>query len=295
MTTPFKRIILFARQRSGSEAINETVLELSDYLKDWGYEVYLEEESAGYVDVDLPSLDLENPDKRCDLAIVVGGDGSMLNAARSVVNADMPILGINRGRLGFLTDIKPKMLKQQIKTVLAGHYIEEQRFLLQADLHHQGTNCLIGTALNDVVLHPGNVAHMIEFTIYIGTQLVATHRADGIIAATPTGSTAYALSAGGPILHPSLNAIVLVPMFPHTLSTRPIVINADKAVRIVIHEDNESPPFVSCDSHERIPVAPGDEIIISKLPKAIRLIHPEDYNYYETLRSKLRWEATPQG
>ncbi len=295
MTTAFQRIVLFARQRTGSEATNETLHALRKLLIDWGHDVLLEQESANFSDVELPTIAVDELENSCDLAIVVGGDGSLLNAARSVVNADIPILGINRGRLGFLTDIKPQDLKTQLKAVLQGQHWEEERFLLQAELIHGKQNSVIGTALNDIVLQPGDLAHMIEFTIYIGKQLVASHRADGIIAATPTGSTAYALSGGGPILHPSLNAMVLVPMFPHTLSTRPIVINADKAVRIVIHEDNETPPCVSCDSHGRVPIQPGDEITIAKLAKPIRLLHPQDYNYYQTLRAKLGWEAIPQG
>lgn len=223
-----------------------------------------------------------------DLMIVIGGDGSLLNAAHMALPHDLPVLGINRGRLGFLTDIHPNDL-DKIGEVLIGRFQVEKRFLLQAD--HDSTS--LGLALNEVVLLPGDTAQLIEFDIFVDNQFVCHQRADGLIIATPTGSTAYALSGGGPILHPQLNAIVMVPMFPHTLSNRPIVVDGDAKIELVIHEhrDHQTAPFISCDGQNRIKLALGTRITVSKHPKSLRLIHPESYRYFETLREKLGWQV----
>lgn len=226
---------------------------------------------------------------KADLIIVIGGDGSLLNAAHIAVEHDLPILGIHRGRLGFLTDIPPAELNR-IADVLRGDYIEERRFLLEAELSHKDNLIAKDIALNDVVLFPGDSAHMIEFETLINNQFVHSQRADGMIVATPTGSTAYALSGGGPILHPRLDAIVLVPMFPHTLSSRPIVVCADSEIKILISENNDATPCVSFDGQNRIPLPPGGKIHLFKKTKQLRLIHPSDYTYYDTLRKKLQWE-----
>ena len=190
------------------------------------------------------------------------------------------MLGINRGHLGFLTDINPKEL-HRISDVLNGNYTREERFLLKTSL---------GIALNDVVLLPGE-AQLIEFDIMINNQFVCQQRADGLIIATPTGSTAYALSGGGPILHPHLNAMVLVPMFPHTLSSRPIVIDSDAKIELIISEHKNKTANISCDGQQRIPVEPGTRITIEKHEKKLHLIHPDNYDYFATLREKLGWQS----
>lgn len=284
---PFRKVALFGRQRV--EGIEETLLAVRDYLAQIPIEVVLEPDTAELIpDTDLPVFSKELICKNCDLLIVVGGDGSMLNAAHIAINYGLPVLGINRGRLGFLTDIRPDEL-YKVNEVLAGKYIEEHRFLLQAEIETTDQVRQM-IALNDVVLLPGNLAHMIEFEVRINNQIICTQRADGIIVATPTGSTAYALSGGGPILHPQLDAIVLVPMFPHTLSSRPIVVKSDSEITIQLSHITEVTPRVSCDGQERIPLAPGGQIKIKKNPKTLRLIHPVDYKYYQTLREKLGWE-----
>jgi NAD+ kinase len=286
-TTPFRKVALFGRQRV--EGIEETLLAVRDYLANIPIEVVLEPDTAELIpDADLPVFSKDLICKNCDLLIVVGGDGSMLNAAHIAINYGLPVLGINRGRLGFLTDIRPDEL-YKVNEVLAGRYIEENRFLLQAEIEMTDQVKKM-IALNDVVLLPGNIAHMIEFEVRINNQVICTQRADGIIVATPTGSTAYALSGGGPILHPQLDAIVLVPMFPHTLSSRPIVVKSDSEITIHLSAQTEVSPRVSCDGQERIPLAAGGIIKIKKNPKTLRLIHPLDYNYYQTLREKLGWE-----
>jgi NAD+ kinase len=288
--TGFKTVGLIGRYRG--DMYIETLHTLISFLHKKHIKVMLEQETAAMLhDSSLPTLSREELNWHCDLIIVVGGDGSLLGAARYAVARDVPVLGINRGTLGFLTDIKPDEIEEKIAAILHGHYIEEKRFLLQATVHHNNHIMATSTALNDVVLMPGEIPHMIEFDIYINEQFMCSQRADGIIVATPTGSTAYALSGGGPILHTKLDALALVPVFPHKLSSRPIVINGDSVIKIVINANNESAPKISSDSQERVSVPAGGHIRIVKHPQQLRLIHPSDYNYFETLRSKLGWET----
>ena len=215
--------------RMGSARVLETIRRLKRYLIGRHLHVILEETIAEM----LPGHNLQTSSRKllgevCDLVIVVGGDGSMLGAARALAQHGVPVLGINRGSLGFLTDILPEHLESQISEVLAGNYTVEQRFLLETEVRRNGVPIGQGDALNDVVLHPGKSTRMIEFELFIDGQFVYSLKADGLIIATPTGSTAYALSAGGPIMHPRLDAIVIVPMYPHTLSSRPIAVCRDK-------------------------------------------------------------------
>jgi NAD+ kinase len=230
-----------------------------------------------------------------DLIIVIGGDGSLLSAARLAVNVNTPVIGINRGRLGFLTDILPNEMETQLGAVLNGHYEEEKRFLLHTRIFDEDHVYFEGDALNDVVLSRGKETHLIEFSVYVGQQLVSHYRSDGMILSTPTGSTAYALSAGGPIMHPHLNAIVLVPMFSHSLSSRPLVIDGEAKIELHISHFNESDLRISCDGHESRMVKPGQKVAVQKNHQHLRLLHPLDYHYYDTLRSKLGWEAKHQG
>lgn len=286
----FTTIGLIGRQ--GMKDVSDTLMAIVDYLQSHHYEVLVEEEITHcFKTRKLTSGTRDQLAQRADLLIVVGGDGSLINAAHSAVKHNTPVLGVNRGRLGFLTDIHPQDLEKKISEVLRGNYQEENRFLLHATIATQleKQQQTSGVALNEVVLMPGNVARMIEFSIMIDDQFVCVQQADGLIVATPTGSTAYALSGGGPILYPQLEAIVLVPMFPHTLSARPIVVSSKS--HIVIHIDTHSTaaPWLSCDGQERMSVPIGANISIKKNTKPLRLIHPLDYNYFETLRSKLHW------
>jgi len=291
MAQAFNRIVIFARQKRFTHAFEQTLSSLQQILEQQQIEILLEQETAQYLpQSSAKAIAMTDLDKQCDLIMVVGGDGSMLEAARSAVEYDIPILGINRGRLGFLTDILPAELEQKITDLLKGQYREEQRFLLQAQTVDTD-NTYQSDALNDVVLLPGNMPHMIEFEILINDEAVCSQRADGLITATPTGSTAYALSGGGPILHPNLEAIVLVPMFSHTLSARPIVVEANHKITIVIDKANDTSPQLSCDGQELVTINPGGKIEITKKSKQLRLIHPLDYNYYQTLRSKLGWQT----
>jgi NAD+ kinase len=225
--------------------------------------------------------------------IVVGGDGSMLNVAKFVASDQVPVIGINRGQLGFLTDILPDELEEGISAVLDGSYSVDSRFLLDvvvrlnssknSEDHH------LGSALNDVVLHPGKAAQMIKFELFVDGIFVYSLNSDGLIVATPTGSTAYALSAGGPIMHPGLNAVVLVPMYPHSLGNRPIVVDGDSEIRIVVSPQETLEPQVSCDGQVLYTASAGDEFIVRKKDVPLKLIHPPEHTFYQACRSKLGW------
>lgn len=273
--------------RSGVSGVPETLIAIAHFLQTLQKKVVFEENAARLIgdQEGIPAAELS---KHADLLIVVGGDGSMLNAAQIAVVQGLPVVGINRGHLGFLTDIDPYDF-YKLQDILKGNYRQESRFLLDASIE-QENNTIRGLALNDVVLLPGKLAQMIEFEVRINNEFVCAQQADGLICATPTGSTAYALSGGGPILNPTLDAMVLVPMFPHTLSSRPLVINGSSQISIRVTQENEISPNVSCDGQQRIGVPPGGTIHIRKYHRLLKLIHPEDYNYYETLRRKLNWE-----
>lgn len=262
---------------------------LYHWLKDKGYEVIIDTQVAQELKLKNAWMgDLTQVGKAADLVIVVGGDGNMLGAARVLSRYNIKVIGVNRGNLGFLTDLDPDNALQQLTDVLAGHYREEKRFLLEARVCAAGERTRIGTAINEVVLHPGKVAHMIEFEVYIDDRFAFSQRSDGLIIATPTGSTAYSLSAGGPILTPNLDAIALVPMFPHTLSARPLVISSDSQIRLKFSQTNIDYE-VSCDSQLVLPIKEGDEVIIKRSRQKLNLVHPNDYNYFNTLSSKLGW------
>jgi NAD+ kinase len=223
-----------------------------------------------------------------DLVLVVGGDGSLLHAAQSALHYDIPIIGIHRGQLGFLTDLPPDD-PQALKAILEGEYICQTRNFLSVDYvsekKHRSEN-----ALNDVVLLPGDAIHMLEFDTYINQQLVYKNRSSGMIISTPTGSTAYSLSAGGPILHPSLDAISLIPMFPHTLSSRPLVIQGSSSIKIMLDPTDINPPILTCDGREKIHLDIGSSITLKQHQKKLQLLHPKDYHYYNRLHEKLGWE-----
>ena len=276
--------------RTGNVEVVETLERLKTFLLSRHLNVMIEESMAQL----LPGHGLKVCTRKemgeaCDLVIVIGGDGSLLGAARAVARYNVPVLGINRGSLGFLTDIQPDRLEEQIGEVLDGKFIIESRFLLEMELKRDGEVIGRSDALNEVVLHPGKVTRMIRFELFIDGQFVYSQRSDGLIVATPTGSTAYALSGGGPIMHPRMDAIVLVPMHPHTLSSRPLVIDGNSEIKIVIDTDNVSYPQLSCDGQVHISAAPGDVLLIRKKPFKLRLIHPLNHNYYEVCRTKLGW------
>jgi NAD+ kinase len=284
----FNRIGLVGRH--GHAGVVESMQRLDIVLQSLGLQVIIEESSASLLPGNrLEKVSRDNLGAHCDLVIVVGGDGSMLSMGLTLAAHGVPVLGINRGRLGFLTDILPEDIESRIGPILAGKYTEESRFLIECQLQRAGTIINSGCALNDVVLHPGTAARMIEFELFIDEQFVNSQQSDGLIVATPTGSTAYSLSAGGPIMHPSLNALVLVPMYPHSLSSRPLVIDAGSTIRILVSEQRSILPQISCDGAISFSTSPGDSVIVRKKAEPLRLIHPLDHNFYQTCRSKLGW------
>ncbi|CAA0093646.1 NAD kinase [BD1-7 clade bacterium] len=276
--------------RVGNDLVIESVKALKSFLLARNLTVVLEEEVARV----LPNHNLQVSSRKligeiCDLVIVVGGDGSMLGAARELARHGVPVLGVNRGGLGFLTDISPAEIEEKIDEVLSGDYIVERRFLLDTVVKRDGEPIGQGSAFNDVVVSSGEIARMIEFETYIEGQFVYSQRSDGLIVSTPTGSTAYSLSGGGPIMHPKLDALALVPMFPHTLSSRPIVVDGNSEIKIVIGSDNQINPIISCDGHLSIKAQPGDVVYIYKKPHKLKMIHPTDHNFYGVCRDKLGW------
>ncbi|RJX74272.1 NAD(+) kinase [Vibrio sinensis] len=291
MKKPFEVIAIIGKPRD-QQAI-QTHKELYVWLMEQGYRVFIDDRLRDILS-DIPDdhfASLVSLGQHADLAIVVGGDGNMLGAARILSRFNIFVIGVNRGNLGFLTDLNPEDFKTSLQAVLNGEYIEEERFLLEAEIHRHGQIKSHNAALNEAVLHPGQVAHMIEFEVYIDESFAFSQRSDGLIVATPTGSTAYSLSGGGPILSPSLNAISIVPMFPHTLSSRPLVVDSKRKIKLVVSPDNRGTQEVSCDGQVSLPVSPGDEIHIYQSPNVLKLIHPKDYSYYHVLRNKLGWSS----
>lgn len=226
-----------------------------------------------------------------DLVIVVGGDGSLLGFGREMAASGVPVVGVNRGGLGFLAAISPDQIETKFAEILSGQYGVEDHFLLQASVLRHGQVIAQQSALNDVVVSPGGVMGMMEFALWLDDEFVYDQRSDGLIVASPTGSTAYALSAGGPIMHPGLNALVVVPMFPHTLTSRPLVVPGDQVLRLKLLEDPGTPPQISCDSQVQIRFEIGDEIQIQKHPSQLKLLYPSDHSFYEACRSKLDWAS----
>ncbi|MGB0893600.1 MAG: NAD(+) kinase [Parashewanella sp.] len=287
MKTEFQTIGLIGKpQHLGT---NSTLIELYQWLHKQEIKVLVEERVAKDIDKKVEAVDLLELGRRCDLAIVVGGDGNMLGAARVLSRFEIDVIGVNRGNLGFLTDLDPDDFEKGLSALLKGEYEVEQRFLLKAEVHRHGRLKSSNSAVNEAVLHPGKIAHMIEFEVYIDDKFMYSQRADGMIISTPTGSTAYSLSAGGAILTPNLDALILVPMFPHTLSCRPIVIDANSTIKLLVSPDNDDNLEVSCDGHVHLSVLPGDEIIIRRSSEHLNLIHPKGYNYFHVLRNKLGW------
>ncbi|WP_133406019.1 NAD(+) kinase [Parashewanella tropica] len=287
MTAKFTTIGLIGKpQHSGA---NSTLTALNQWLKKRGLKVLIEARVAKDLGGDIEAAELIEIGKQCDLAIVVGGDGNMLGAARVLSRFDIGVIGVNRGNLGFLTDLDPDDFETTLTSVLDGEFEIEQRFLLEAEVHRHGKLKANNSAVNEAVLHPNQVAHMIEFEVYIDDKFMYSQRADGMIISTPTGSTAYSLSAGGAILTPNLDALILVPMFPHTMSCRPIVIDANSTIKLLVSPEHDDNFEVSCDGHVHLSVLPGDEIIIRRSPEQLTLIHPKGHNYFHVLRNKLGW------
>lgn len=288
MSALYKTIGLIGKPNH--EGAKNTIETLYEFLVQQGYQVIIEDTVAQSIELDgIKTASLVEIGEQTCLAVVVGGDGYMLGAARVLSCYDIGVIGVNRGNLGFLTDLSPDNVIEPLKKILDGESYSEQRFLIEAEVYRHGKLKSSNSAMNEAVLHAGKVASMIEFEVYIDDKFMFSQRSDGLIISTPTGSTAYSMSAGGPILTPNLNALSLVPMFPHTLTARPIVVDGNSELKLVLANDNHENLQVSCDGHVILAVMPGDEVIIRKSPTALRLIHPVDHDYLKVLRSKLSW------
>jgi NAD+ kinase len=266
----FGRILLVGKPRSAE--IESSLSELRDFLRKRGCEV------------------LPDGETRADLAIVIGGDGTMLAAARELVRHQVPLVGINQGRLGFMTDIGRDDMQAGVAAILDGQYAIEERSLLEAEIKRAGKSVLRTIALNEAVIGKGSQGRLIEFELSVDGEFVYRLRADGIIVSTPTGSTAYALSAQGPILHPAVPALTLVPLNPHTLSARPVSVSDRSAIEIVmVHALDARAQF---DGLALADMAGGDRLVLKRSADVVRFVHPPGYRYFATLREKLRWSES---
>ncbi len=286
MPIKFNTVGIIAKNKG--ESVAGTIRQLVDFLQQKACKVVLDKSAEGLIE-GFDYIERSQLAKQSDLAIVVGGDGTFLSAVRSLADSKTPVLGINLGRLGFLVDISPDDMFQYLEEIIQGQYVDECRFLLHAQVMREGQLIAEADAFNDVVVHIRDVARMIEFQTFVNEQFVNFQRADGLVVSTPTGSTAYALSSGGPLLHATLDAMVLVPICPHTLTNRPLVIDGDSKVEIVIGNSQQTTSQVTFDGQTAFDVKPGDRIVIRKKQSAIHLIHPSNYDYFEILRKKLHW------
>ncbi len=272
--------------RVATEQIRESLVAVAELLQPRCTNILVDATAATMLGAETEVASWDELGQRCDLLIAVGGDGNILSAARAMAPYGVPILGINRGKLGFLADVSPDQIDTQLSAVLAGDYTTEEHFLLEGLVEGHDE---VPSALNEVLVHSANMPKMIEMQLYIDDRYVYTQNSDGLIVSSPTGSTAYALSAGGPIMHPSLDAIVLVPMFPHSLTNRPLVVPGGGEIRIVIGSDTDVEAKVSFDSHLEFRIKPGDSLTIRKKNERLKLIHPPGHSFYEICRSKLDW------
>ena len=288
----FPRIGLFSKPEGTT--IKETLLYLIDFLEHrQQHTLFFETETAALANITshgntFPGKSLG---QHCDLIIVVGGDGSLLKAGRAIVDHNVPILGINRGNLGFMADIRPEQISSHLTKILDGVYTEDDRCLLHIDIIREGQTIFSNKAINDIVLYNGDMARLMEFEIFIDDQFVMHQRSDGIITATPTGSTAYSLSAGGPIIYPTLDAFTLVSLYPHTLTSRPIVIKDTSVIRFLLPNKKNLPHKIACDGQIHVTLSPNDDIYIKKHHHALKIIHPKEHNHFWLLRNKLGWST----
>jgi NAD+ kinase len=286
MSCRFRHVVLVGKyQAAGSRSALE---DIAQFLHRQGCEVALERETANNTGLsDYPVLGVEQIGAQCDLGLVLGGDGTMLGIGRRLAPHGVPLIGINQGRLGFITDIALEGYQSVLKPMLEGQYEEESRAMMQASVMRDGRCVFSATAMNDVVVNRGATTGMVELRVEVDGRFVANQRADGLIIATPTGSTAYALSAGGPLLHPSIAGWLLVPIAPHTLSNRPIVLSdrGEVAIELVAGRDASA----NFDMQSLASLLHGDRIVVRRSPHQVRFLHPQRWSYFDTLRRKLHW------
>lgn len=285
MKNAFKTIALIGKYKTPE--IAAPLLKLADFLSQRGVTVLIDKLTGTHIrNSPYPVRELEELGRDAELAIVMGGDGTMLNIARTLAPFDVALVGVNQGRLGFLTDISLDTMYETIAAILDGQSVTEERMLLEGAIHRGGRSMEI-LAFNDVVIAKGSEGNMVEIEVRLDGEFIYRQRSDGLIIATPTGSTAYALSAGGPIVHPSLSLISLVPVSPHTLSNRPIVVSSDCTIEAIVHSENDG--RVHFDSHSHYALGRGEHVVIKRYPHTVSLLHPIGHSYYRMLREKLNW------
>lgn len=290
MRLPFNTIGIIGKP--SDPTIADTLSTLYHYLTKRHFRVFVDTNSARFSGVPSPeTCPISEMGLNCDLVIAAGGDGTFLTAARALAAHDLPLIGVNLGRVGFLVDISPEEAILKLDAMLAGDFITEQRTLLRARIIRDGAVIREETAVNEVVVHRWITTSMIEIDTKIDGVFLNSQRSDGLIVSTPTGSTAYALSGGGPILHPSLKAVVLVPINPHALTNRPIVIDDRSEIEIAFNQTKQINALVTCDNVEIPDVLISDRILIKKDPKPIKILHPLDHDFFHTLRAKLNWSG----
>lgn len=295
MKSKFRHVALIGKYHAvasgGSKAALRAALEdIAHFLQEQGCAVVFEHDTAGNTGITAyPVLDVAAIGAHCDLGLVVGGDGTMLGIGRQLARFDVPLIGINQGRLGFITDIPFESYQTTLKPMLHGEYEEDHRSLMQARVMRDGHCVFDALAMNDVVVNRGATSGMVELRVEVDGHFVANQRADGLIIASPTGSTAYSLSAGGPLLHPSIPGWVMVPIAPHTLSNRPVVLSntAEIAIEIVAGRDASA----NFDMQSMASLLHGDRIIVTRSQHHVRFLHPKGWSYFDTLRKKLHWNA----
>ncbi|MDM0113900.1 NAD kinase [Variovorax sp. J22R133] len=293
MTSRFRHVALIGKyQATGVRAqvgAPDVMLEsIGRFLESQGCEVFTEKcVLDGYEPGRYERLTVDEIGKRCDLGLVVGGDGTMLGIGRQLAPYDVPLIGINRGRLGFVTDIPLDNYQSTLVPMLAGEYEHDRRSLMKAQVVRDGKVVFEALAMNDVVVNRGATSGMVELRVSVGRHFVANQRADGMIIATPTGSTAYALSAGGPLLHPGIQGWVLVPIAPHTLSNRPILFPDDDEVTIELVAGRDA--SANFDMQSLASLMHGDRIVVRRSELGVRFLHPKGWSYFDTLRKKLHW------
>jgi len=288
-TKSFNRVGLVGRQ--GNPNVIDSLQSVRKLLEEIGVDYVVENDTALMLQMsDLVTENRADLGRDCDLIVVVGGDGSILGVARDLAHTGVPILGINRGGLGFLADIAPNQIERQGREVLLGEYRVEKHFLLDMTVFSDGKASGSSPALNDIVVNAGTMSRMMDFSLFVDDEFVYRQRSDGLIIATPTGSTAYSLSAGGPIMHPGLDAIVVVPMFPHTLTSRPLVVQGDAKIRVELGTTADA-PMVSADSQVDFALQAGDHVEIQKHPHPLNLAYPTGHSFFDACRSKLDWAS----
>ncbi len=288
---PFRVVGVIGKRRDPNL---DLLRDVCSTLRGLGCEVLVETNPALRGEMPAKAVDREVLGQACELIVIVGGDGTLLDAGRSLAATGIPLLGVNQGRLGFMVDVAPESMQEHLTAIIGGFYETEDRLMLSAHVERVGTSASTPRqAVNDVVIRNQATIRMIEFETWLDDEFISNHRADGMIVASPTGSTAYALSGGGPLLHPALSAIALVPICPHTLSDRPIVVGSDKAIRIVIRGVDRAQAMVTFDGQTSETLEPGDVVEVSRADRPLRLIHPQGYSYFRILRDKLRWGSGP--